>query len=925
MKKKNILKTIVMLFSLGIIGGQENLSGQEDDDIVETIDLAEFIIDGGIAASQQQSLEIKRGSSNFVDAISAEGLGRFPDENVAESLQRITGVQINRNRGEGTTVNIRGLPSGFTHVLYNGRTLSSSITSHPGVAADRSFDFTSLPSEFVSKLRVLKTPTADLEEGGLSGTVDVETISAFDIGKRVIAASAQGAWESNSGKISPRASLLFSDVFAEGKVGFSFGLAYTKREPESHVATTGLGNRSESQGQQSSGGPVDFNGDGVIDSDLVVRLPSSQYFNILPETRERRSAIAKLEFQPSDNIDLFVEAFNSKQDILAIDYTNLHRFINGQGVEGATSTVEALSDANATRNYGTRVDGIGIDVRGGSRVEDRVGEILSLSAGGEYRGDSWTVSTEVSASDSTQLGSNMNIAPIGRWNVLFDSTLSSDVGSLVYKDGGEQAALDPKTFQVASLNGGWKRRNNDDLFDARLDFKKDTGWDVLDAIKFGVKFSTREQNHSNGRLVVGSAPLSTLVGGLPEGPRPGTFSAAPFIQLVEPSNGAFLGAFGGHNVFPKTFLATDTIGFLEQYTDDQLLDAGNYSNKVTGIIDVEEEVLAGYGMLEFESSDSLFSGNIGLRVVKTDQFSRGNTPDITKITWEPEAGAVTTIPPGEDVAINRSYTDFLPSANLRMNVSDDVIVRFAASRTMARPSLAQITPTASANGNSQTITRQNPLLDPFRSNNFDLGTEWYIGDSGLISVTVFYKDIVSLIRNDTSIVNLPIIVLLSDGSKSIENREFTINEPVNGEGVTLSGYEVSYQQPLDFLPIEGFGVLANYTFIDNSDPEQLTAASKNNFNLSGYYEKNRVAFRLSYTWRDGFLTNPGTLTSDGYMAQPFGVLDGNLTFDVNERFSLVVEAINILDEATISRTLVNLPHRYFDTGRRILFGVKSRF
>ncbi len=285
-----------------------------------------------------------------------------------------------------------------------------------------------------------------------------------------------------------------------------------------------------------------------------------------------------------------------------------------------------------------------------------------------------------------------------------------------------------------------------------------------------------------------------------------------------------------------------------------------------------------------------FSGNIGLRVVKTDQFSRGNTPDITKITWEPEAGAVTKIPAGEDVVVNRSYTDFLPSANLRMNVSDDVIVRFAASRTMARPSLAQITPTASANGNNQTITRQNPLLDPFRSNNFDLGTEWYIGDSGLISVTAFYKDIVSLIRDDTSIVNLPIIVLLSDGTTSIENREFTINEPVNGEGVTLSGFEVSYQQPLDFLPIEGFGVLANYTFIDNSDPEQLTAASKNNFNLSGYYEKNRVAFRLSYTWRDGFLTNPGTLTNDGQMAQPFGVLDGNLTFDVNERFSLVVEA-----------------------------------
>ena len=127
------------------------------------------------------------------------------------------------------------------------------------------------------------------------------------------------------------------------------------------------------------------------------------------------------------------------------------------------------------------------------------------------------------------------------------------------------------------------------------------------------------------------------------------------------------------------------------------------------------------------------------------------------------------------------------------------------------------------------------------------------------------------------------------------------------------------------MPVEGFGVLANYTFIDNSDPTQLTAASKHNYNLSAYYEHGPVGVRFSYTWRDGFLSNPGSATADGAMEDAYGVLDGNITYTISENLSLVVEAINILDEADVSRTLTGLPTSYFDSGRRLLFGVRARF
>ena len=922
-KKNNLLNTIAVMLTLGIGGGQTNLSGQENDSVGPTVDLDEFVVESGIAASQQRSVEVKRASTSFIDAISAEGLGRFPDENVAESLQRISGVQINRNRGEGRTVNIRGLPSNFTFVMFNGRTLSSALGAGPDNQIDRSFDFTTLPSEFVSTLKVYKTPTADMEEGGLSGTIDVETASAFDIGDRSVAASVQGAWESNSGEISPRASLLFSDIFAEGKVGLSVGVAYTKREPETHSNNGGFTNRTESQGLQSSGGPVDFNGDGVIDPNLTVRVPGGQFLNIYKEERVRESTIASLEFRPSDNVDFFVEAFYSKLDVESIRYENLHRWINAQGIDPTGSTlVENLGPFN----YTTIIDGTGVDLRGGSRFEDREGDILSLSAGGEYRGESWTISGEISKSDSKQFGDNLNIADIARGSIKYDNTLSSDGPAVTYEDGFEEGRFDPNNFQLASLNGGFQRERTDDLYDARIDFEKQTDWNVLNAIKFGAKLSNRKQDGDNGRLVIGGSAFSDLVGGLPEGPGgPGTFSAAPFMQLIESGNGSFLSSFSGHKLFPQTWLGSDTRSFLENYTDDELIAAGNFTNAVTGIVDVEEDVLAGYLMAEFKTDDGHVSGNFGVRAVKTDQTSIGNAPDITKITLEPEAGAVTTIPPGEDVSVDRSYTELLPSANLRIDITDDVVMRFSASRTMARPNLTQISPITTANGNSQTITRQNPSLDPFLANNFDLSAEWYFSDDGIFSFSAFHKDIVSLIRNETSTVDLPITILLSDGTSFIEDREFTVNEPVNGGGVNVKGFEMTFQQPLGFLPVDGFGVLANYTFIDNSDPLQLTAASEHNYNVSGYFERERIGIRLSYTWRDGFLTNPGTATGDGTMADAYGVLDGNITYKINQNLSLVLEAINIMDEADVSRTLTGLPTSYFDSGRRVLLGARASF
>ena len=924
-KRSDWLSILAIVLTFAIGGGINGLNGQDDSASDDAIELEALAVDGGIAFSRKRSIEVKRVSDNFVDAISAEGLGRFPDENVAESLQRIAGVQINRERGEGRTVNIRGLPSNFTQVFFNGRTLSSAL-GPAGATVSRSFDFQALPSQFISTLKVHKTPTADMEEGGLSGVVDVETASAFDFGKRVVALSAQTAWESNSGKYSPRASLLFSDIFADGKVGLALGLAYTERRPETHQAGGGFLRRNEVQGLQSSPS-IDWNGNGELESDYYVRVLGSQTLHNYKETRERNSAIAKLEYRPNDDLDLFLETFYSEVIVASSRYENLHRFQNAEGLDPNGNTgIITRSDVHGTHDYLNPIDAIRVDLRGGSRFEDRSGDLTSISAGGELRRGDWTISAEVATTDSTQSGNDLNVAPIARVSLSADLLAHPDVSALRYEDGFEQERFNPEIFQFASLNGPFQRDLSDELFDARLDFEKQVGWNSINTLKFGFKHSDRAQDKSNGRLVINGARMNALIG-LPEGPGgPGSFSAAQFMQLVEPGNGRFLDSFGGHSIFPNEALHTDTRGFLANYTEEELAAAGVVTNAVTGIIDVEEQVFASYGMIEFGSSDGAISGNFGVRFVDTDQTSRGNEPDITKITVQPEAGNVTTIPAGEAVTVDRSYSEFLPSANLKMEVSDDVTLRFAASRTMARPDLGQITPIATANGNSAVITRQNPYLDPFLSNNFDVSTSWFVGEEGLFSVNLFYKDIVSLITQDSSQQDLPVTFLLdSTGETFVEDKEFTVNQPINGTGVNVKGYELSYQRPLNFLPVEGFGMLANYTFIDNSDPTVLTAASRHNYNLSGYYEKGKWGVRLSYTWRDQFLTSPGNANADGVMRDEFGILDGNITYNLTENVSLVLEAINLTDEARIQHTLTGLPSQYQDSGRRILFGARARF
>lgn len=869
----------------------------------------EEIVIQGIRGGLDRALNVKRSADSVVDAISAEDVGQYPDVNIAESIQRISGVQINRVRGEGRSVNIRGLPANFTQTTLNGRILPNASGDSAG---SRTFDFSILPPEFVRTLSVYKSPTADLQEGGLAGTVDIRTPRPLDIGKRVISGSAQAQYETNSGKSSPRISGFYSDSFADNRLGLSLGLSYTRRQPQTQNASMGFTTAKEGSGVA----PADLNGDGTIDRDLTVRFPNQINYYQYDEDNQRLSGMASLQYQATDNLTLSLDGFYSRLKVEAVTNEFLQIFANARNVVSArTELLDGLPTV-------TQLRVTDLDMRGGGRFEDRVSKTYSLVGGLQYEHDGWEGSLEASYASSKQHLDNLNIADIAVGEAEFITQPGSSLWTMLYHNGFDTARLDPNSYRVASLNGAFNRDSSDRLWDVKGDISREFSDQGLTRFHLGVHYSDRKIFQNNRALNISAAKVSELYGGLPAGPTPGSYSAAPFMQLITAGKGSFLGSYTGDALFAGSWLASDTRSFIANLTDEQLIAAGNYTNDATGITDVAEKTFSAYTRGDF--SFGSLSGNLGFRVAHSKQSSVGVSPDLTAITVEPDAGNVTRVPASAPITVVREYWDFLPSLNVKWQASDDLVLRFAASRTMTRPNLNQISPTTTANGTARSITRNNPYLEPFRANNLDATVEWYFNKDGLLGGSFFYKDLKSLIRTETTTQALPVTYIYSNGDSVRSELNFTVNQLVNGSGVTVKGFELYYQHAFRFLPapFDGLGAVANYTFIDNSDPTQLTAASRNNFNLTGYYEKGPIGARLSYSWRSGFLSTAAVAPSLSQYTNAYGTLDGSINVKLSDRVSILLEAVNILDTDESVRFTNGLPQAYLDAGRRVFAGAR---
>jgi iron complex outermembrane receptor protein len=854
----------------------------------------EELVVTGIRASQQQSIETKRNANAVVDVITAEDVGKFPDKNVAESLSRVPGVVINREYGEGERVSVRGTSPTLTRTLLDGHGLATAdwfILDQQ--SATRSFNYLMLPSEIIGKVAVYKSPTAALEEGGVGALIDVETRRPLDLKSMYVAGSLQAAYNEKSDKTNPAGSLLFSWKNDQGTLGVLVAGMYEKRQiRRDGVETLGYFNAG------TAAAPV-----------MTPALIGSALFQ---QERVRKGGNIAIQWKPTDQLEVVLTGLYSN---FGADNFNENYLAWGANAIGGGGTL-----TNTTMQGDTAVAGRVTSTPGGRGVVydaiDRQATTESRDIDLEVKyaiSDSWDVRARAGYTDGFGNTDNQPFVEFGA-PATYDYDLRGGVPKVHFLnvDPTKPSALQ---FDFASLH---QITTKDDEAYGYADFTHRVDWGAMSALRFGFKATDHNRKVDFQATTFGGffLPLqATGCGG-------GICLPANFAGALTP--GDFLDEIKQTGVLDSYFQVdrNKLESILFGLPASVRARVPNYSQ----IFQVEEKAYAGYVMGEFKGDN--WRGNIGVRVVKTDQNSSGYVQQsVLKPGFVSDAFGIF-----QPVSIDRSYTDILPSANFSFDLTDQVLLRFAAARTMARPDYTDIAPTVNLNVGALTGSSGNPNVDPYRANQFDLSLEWYPNKDTIVAAGLFYKDIESFITDrpvtqsfqvETSTPNLARCTsAATPTSPNLFNCSFDVNQRSNGGGGHVEGVEIEVAAPI----WNGFGVQGAYTYshakTQSGDP--LPGNSQNTFSLTGYYENDVLSARLAYTYRSEFFVTFDRATPLNQKA--LRSLDGSVSYNVTDNFAVTFDAINITDEKIEQYSGSEFrPRAIYDNGRQYYAGIRFKF
>ncbi|MBN8262564.1 MAG: TonB-dependent receptor [Xanthomonadales bacterium] len=886
----------------------------QGQDKVTELDKVQVV--GTYRASVEKALDIKRSEKGVVDAVVAEDIGKFPDLNLAESLQRIPGVVITRDAGEGRNISVRGLGPDFTRVRLNGLEALSSVGSSDGQGGTnrgRSFDFNVFASDLFSQLIVRKTASADVDEGSLGATVDLRTARPFDYEGFTAAANLQGSFNAAADATSPRFAGLVANSWADGKVGALVSLAYSERQ----TLDEGTGTVRWAGGTTNGGFSASSPYTPALAADVYA--PRFPRYTLMEHDQKRLGVTASLQFKPSPDTSFSLDALYSK-----IDAERDEKYIeaNGLSKSSADGKRQILVRDGVVEN-GALVYGLfdNVDIRAENRHDEWTTKFTQLSLDGEHRfSDTFRLTGKVGTSKSDHDN------PV-QATVMMDK-LDVDNYSYDYRDDPNlpkfDYGFDPTNpagfdFSVVRLRENYVTNTFDT---GQLDFE----WTLGPAftLRGGMQAKNYGFESSERRRTATETIVPTFADGTKHMPADMTMLAS--LSGLKGAPGTW--------VVPDFAKIADLFGIL---SDSGTFALSNYAPSDRSVTEHDRNMYL-MGEFGFDVGSIPVSGNVGVRYGRTKQTSSG----IATASGTPTP-----------ITVTREYSDTLPSLNLVAEVTDDFLIRFGAAKVMARPGLGSLTPgvTVSVSGSARTVSGGNPLLDPIRAKTADLSFEWYFDEGAMVGLGLFYKDIESFIQNTRETMvyadsGLPASLL--DGTTATVDDEFVFTVPINTPGGDLSGFEFNYVQPFTFLPgfWSDFGLQFNYTYVDsqiqyllsNGTPaqkEDLTGLSKTAWNATLFYEGARFSGRISATNRADYLIQvPGTEV--GFNSAVNGVhgqsgttiLDASLRYKLNDHFELTLEGSNLTNEAQeswVANPSVQLPLEYSKTGRQYLFGVRYKF
>ncbi|WP_278394199.1 TonB-dependent receptor [Sphingobium yanoikuyae] len=942
---------------------------QENADIVVT----------GFRASLNSALSMKRQEAAAIDSIVAEDIGKFPDSNLAESMQRVPGIALQRgDGGEGRNISVRGLGPAFTRTRINGMEGTSQTGSSDIYGAGnngRSFDFNVFPTEIFSALSVRKTPSADVEEGSLGATVDLSAPKPMEQKEDfVLSMTARGVYNELSKEVDPRASLLISKKFGDSGFGILGSVAYQKRhirevgysavdilsananggfcsplgapintagQTAAQLAARGVTATDCSTGNARTSDAAAYQTIQDLRRDDLASTPGSGAF--LPrlprylnseQNQERIGGSLSFQFNPDDDTDISLDLLYSRFEVTRRDnYIAAVSFARNASNLGQpmTSVRDVEFDENGSLLYGL-FDGV--DVRSEGLVDHFVSTFKQANLNYKRQlNDSLEISGVV--------GFNQSIWDGKKRLQTFIDAVDTDGFSIDFRDGGSTPKLgfgvdvnDPASFAYApslangTVYGGFSfqgkpSKNTTDNMTAETNLK----WTVSDAfsIKAGAQyrrsnFLSTFLNTYNADRIVQALPAGTTLADI-------TTTITGVDKLW--GNGA-----------PSSWVAIDPDKWASTFNFDAVRYCGVECGG--GRSQVREEVMSSYLMANFDLSDAIgfgVRGDVGVRYVKTDMLSSGY---ISVASATSPTGLR-----GQFAVANNSYDDWLPSANIVVEPIDNLLVRFSGAKVLARPELGLLTPTSGVNPTTRVGNINNPFLDPIRANTFDVAVEWYFRPGSLLSAAFFYKDIKSFIQNVSSQIafnqlGLPDALLI--GGNAVPTDDFTISQPFNTPGGKLKGIELNAQIPFTFLDgfFSNFGVLANYTHVTskinyilasaNGVPTVTTTAdlvglSPNTASGTLYYEDDKFSIRTTGNFRDKFIRGiPASPGSDLQGNAKTFYMDASASYNVTDRLKIIVEAQNLTDEQNRLYIDSQRQDTLFETriGRTFTFGVTYR-
>lgn len=914
---------------------EERTSAKEIDPELEVIEVR------GFSRSLIQSLNQKRFSDTVSEQLSADDLGALPDVSMADALTRLPGISAVRTGGQAAEINIRGLSGGFVFSTLNGREQVSTSGS-------RSIEFDQYPSELISSAAVFKSPKASLIEGGVAGTVELQTASPLDNDQQhKFTANVRGMYNDRASEVfdateyGDRISFSYQGKFLDDTLGVALGYA---RLFQPSVATQFIG--------------FAYNGnkdvDGLAnDTDGPADNPANEYISEgfelqhLGGEETRNGYLTSIEWAPTDNFKLKGDAFLSRFDS--------ESFARGFRVKfGGPSAVYAnpVLDGNAviggainrTSNSFTRVEivnddnqdfdevdsyGINADWQITERLNVNADVSLSRAKSNFRNGLLWALVAEDATVENPVFDTNVSL------NYQLNGLNLPDVGF------NQADAFSDIDRVMVSKYGIYPYENEDEVKAFRLDFKYELENNWFSSIEFGARYSDRE--YSNNRSVF-------------EYGNDGAFSSTqPPLRLTDDMT-TVVDWQGEFSYFPS-YLAIDLDKALNAWFPNGIPQPVQTWGNADGVVDLDgdgepdaqgyttnyswtmlqsgsvyEEVVSAYLMLNIDTEIGTLpvTGNIGIRRVDTDQ----SATVLENVGGDPQLGAQYIVDDNGIVndlyapsVLGIKYTDYLPSLNLNFKVSDATQIRFAAAKVMARAPINRLAGDASASVNNDGeingSSTNNPFLKPFYADQYDISYEQYFEDTdGALVVAAFYKNIDSFI--DTVAIenfdfkgngfNVPEYIVDPVSGEQIETTNGVYTTAVNNaKGGYIRGIELAYTQVFSFLPspFEGLGINASYSYTESevqsitdlggdSVSQDLPGLSNNVFNGTLFYSYENFETRLNVRYRDDFVSEQVAVNEQVVNFDAETVVDFQTSYQFTDSFGMLLQVNNLTDEPTQS-------------------------